>query len=399
MDCLHNVNSDLVQEQDETDATFERKLVRSDPITVARYYIHRFQALKTLLKNDRSILGKISDYFFITEFQNRGSQHDNGLLWIENAPILDHSLDQEIVNFVDAHISTNILDLPKSLREAQRHRHRKSCKRRSRDCRFGFPRPPFPYTVVIRPLKTRNTTLTKTHKKHRKKIDEALLTLQDDNHLTFDSWLLELEMTKKEYIEAFQYTITQPTIFLRRTTQDIKTNNFNIELSKLWTANTDIQFILNAHGAASYCTSYMTKNENTITKAIKDTLKECVAQNANTLQRLQQVGNTIINSQQISSQQAAYIALSLPLSTTSRQFVFINTCPLENRTLLLKRKKALQKLEPMSDDIFFEDAIKKYAERPSFLCTLCLAEFATEYNFATKYPKKISNLRILRHVR
>ena len=29
--------------------------------------------------------GKISDYFFVTEFQNRGNEHDHALFWIEGA--------------------------------------------------------------------------------------------------------------------------------------------------------------------------------------------------------------------------------------------------------------------------------------------------------------------------
>jgi rRNA processing protein Gar1 len=37
-----------------------------------------------LLKNDSSIFGKVIDVYFVIKFQNKGSEHDHGLLWIKN---------------------------------------------------------------------------------------------------------------------------------------------------------------------------------------------------------------------------------------------------------------------------------------------------------------------------
>ena len=106
IECL-NVLNPILQAHDESTSAYERRLIRSDPITCARYYVHRFEALKTLLKADPSILGPLADYFFVTEFQNRGSQHDHGLLWIKNAPTFGKDMDESIVAFVDQYITTD----------------------------------------------------------------------------------------------------------------------------------------------------------------------------------------------------------------------------------------------------------------------------------------------------
>jgi hypothetical protein len=62
-------------------------LIRKDPVTCNRYYRHRINALKHLICHDETLFGKVVDYYFVTEFQNRGSEHEHGLLWVEDAPI------------------------------------------------------------------------------------------------------------------------------------------------------------------------------------------------------------------------------------------------------------------------------------------------------------------------
>ena len=57
-------------------------LVRKDPVTCTRYYRHKTNALKQLICQDSTFFGKILDYYFVTEFQNRGSAHEHALIWI-----------------------------------------------------------------------------------------------------------------------------------------------------------------------------------------------------------------------------------------------------------------------------------------------------------------------------
>jgi hypothetical protein len=62
-------------------------LIRKDPIICTRYYRHRINALKKLISRDKIFFEKVSDSYFVTKFHNRGSEHEHGLLWIEDSPI------------------------------------------------------------------------------------------------------------------------------------------------------------------------------------------------------------------------------------------------------------------------------------------------------------------------
>jgi hypothetical protein len=68
-----------------------------------------------------SLFGYISDFFFITEFQNCENEHDHGLLWIKNAPMYGVHTNEEIEKFVDMYISCDVSLLPNPLQNAQQH--------------------------------------------------------------------------------------------------------------------------------------------------------------------------------------------------------------------------------------------------------------------------------------
>jgi hypothetical protein len=72
-------------------------LIRKDPVTCTRYYRHNVNALRQLICHDETFFGKISNYYFLIEFQNRGSDHDHKLLWIEGAPVYgnDNNVDTQ----------------------------------------------------------------------------------------------------------------------------------------------------------------------------------------------------------------------------------------------------------------------------------------------------------------
>ena len=104
----------------------------------------------------------------------------------------------------------------------------------------------------------------------------------------------------------------------------------------MWNANTDVKYILNAYVATSYCTSYMTKVDKSMTSAFRRIHKEHERSHIDAIKMICTLGNALLNIQQISSQQVVHIALSLPLTCSSRKCVFINTSPLEKCTFVLK---------------------------------------------------------------
>ena len=84
------------------------KLVQKDPVTCSRYFDHKVQEfLNTVLKSNCQPIGKVQDYFYRVEFQQRGSPHIHMLVWIENAPTLETNSEKEIVQFVDQYLTCN----------------------------------------------------------------------------------------------------------------------------------------------------------------------------------------------------------------------------------------------------------------------------------------------------
>ena len=108
------------------------KLVQKDPVTCLRYFDHRVQEfLNTVLKSSCEPIGKLIDYFYRVEFQQRGSPHFHMLVWIENAPTLETNSEGEIVQFVDKYLTCNTdNDKTANLVGLQSHKYFKTCRKR-----------------------------------------------------------------------------------------------------------------------------------------------------------------------------------------------------------------------------------------------------------------------------
>ena len=107
-----------------------QSLIKNDPVTCVRYYRHRMNALRQLITHDHKYYGELKDYFFVTEFQNRGSQHDHGLLWIKEAPVYGTNTNAEIEDFVDRYLSSDSRILANDLKTIQHHHHTRTCRKK-----------------------------------------------------------------------------------------------------------------------------------------------------------------------------------------------------------------------------------------------------------------------------
>ncbi len=99
-------------------------------------------------------IGEVLDFFCRVEFQQRRSSHIHGLFWIKNASKYGNNSDDDIANFVDSYVSCKAdTDELTDLVNLQRHRHSKTCKKKGhKACRFNFPLPPMPRTMILEPL-------------------------------------------------------------------------------------------------------------------------------------------------------------------------------------------------------------------------------------------------------
>jgi hypothetical protein len=65
-----------------------------------------------------TIFGPLLDFFLVTKFQNRGSEHDHRIVWAANAPTYGSEFNKIIDFFVDKYITCDSDKLTPNLCEA-----------------------------------------------------------------------------------------------------------------------------------------------------------------------------------------------------------------------------------------------------------------------------------------
>jgi hypothetical protein len=187
-------------------------LIRKDPVTCTCYYRHRINALRQLICHDEMFFGKISDYFFVTEFQNRGNKHDRTLLWIEGAAVYGVDNNLEIEQFLDKYITCNTDHLDPNFVKVHRHYHTRSCrKRKNSHCRYNFPIPPMRSTRIIEPDSLEDNVVVEKSKSLFSFLEQGGF----DEMMSFDAFLAHVNLSEDEYIQAIECTLRQPTLFLK----------------------------------------------------------------------------------------------------------------------------------------------------------------------------------------
>ena len=91
-----------------------------------------------------------------------------------------------------------------------------------------------------------------------------------------------------------------------------------------------------------------------------------------------------MNSVEISAQEAVYIVLQLPMRKSSRQVIFINTAPPEERVKLLKPMNEIEKMDDESEEVHSSGLLNRYMKRPSSLENVTLANWAALYDSPQK---------------
>ncbi|KAJ8018123.1 hypothetical protein HOLleu_44063 [Holothuria leucospilota] len=190
------------------------ELIQSDPVTCARhfdYIIRRF--INDVLLSSYHPVGEIIDHFYRVEFQQRGSPHIHMLVWINNAPMNENASNKEVALFIDKYITCN--NPPASEHHSlnlQLHSHAKTCREKVQGtCRFGFPIPPMPRTMILTPLEHNITSdkkekLTALYNKVKAYLND--LKLANDVTTTFQQMLEILGTSEDQYIQAIRSSLT-----------------------------------------------------------------------------------------------------------------------------------------------------------------------------------------------
>lgn len=131
------------------------RLIESDPAIVSRYFNKRRRHFIQHVLKEGCVLGDVTDYFGVIEFQQRGTPHLHMLLWVNDAPTNDESTTpsmESVVAYVEKYVHvSNGLQIAK---DRQQHKHTFPCRQPAKKgkCSFGFPKPPLWKTMILSPI-------------------------------------------------------------------------------------------------------------------------------------------------------------------------------------------------------------------------------------------------------
>ena len=385
-------------------------LLKQNPVTAARMFDHRWHSfLKDVIMSPAAPIGKISDYFYRVEFQNRGSPHCHCLFWVESAPQIDKDPDDKVVDFIDKYVSCELPssdddELCEIVNTVQKHstRHSKTCRKKNTECRFNFPRPPSCRTFIDRIVKPSQNQCN-TEQSHQpmteedevrklmtpdmaEKILKMLRTTLLNSDQTFESTeeLFESIGISQLLFEIANSQLTNKTsVVLKRKPGDIWINQFNKDLLRSWNANMDIQYIVDAYSCVVYIISYISKAEREMGLLLDCAQKEGHKGNLDAKAAFKSLGSVYLHNREVSAQESVYRLTGMHLKECSRKVTFIPTGEYPMRMSLplsvLRDRKRNDNNE--HNTIWMTSVIDRYKHRPQspLFQNMCLATFCSEY--------------------
>ena len=135
------------------------RIIMENPVIAATMFYNRVKSfISDVIRSPANPIGQVEDYYYRTEFQQRGWPHIHMVVWVKDAPKLDENTDDEVTEFVDQYISCESppetdSELHEIVNSVQVHtkKHTKSCRKTGKICRFNFPKPPSNRTFICRP--------------------------------------------------------------------------------------------------------------------------------------------------------------------------------------------------------------------------------------------------------
>lgn len=249
--------------------------------------------MKFLKFNNNVLGGKLQDYWWRIEFQNRGSPHLHMVVWIEGHPSLDTIEGiQKVDEVCSCRMPIEDTTLYQLVKKCQLHRHTHTCRKNdttSTTCRFNFPRQVCNETHLVAP-------------------------------------------TSEEFLRNGGRIC-----LMRRQITDRWVNNYNATLLGLWQGNMDIQPCGTNESIAYYIAKYISKSEPTdLDSGIRNAIQQIRQEETNLARKLFKICMRIMRERQISACECVFRLCHLSLRDSSRKTVFLNTRKAEQRYKVLK---------------------------------------------------------------
>ncbi|XP_016118254.1 uncharacterized protein [Sinocyclocheilus grahami] len=406
------------------------ELLRRNPVTAARMFDFRWHCfLREVLMSSSHPIGKIKDYFYRVEFQQRGSPHVHCLFWIENAPVIDKSTDEEVIQFIDKYVTCelpsqddSLLDIVTSVQQHSK-RHSKTCKKKNTVCRFNFPRPVSARTFICRGKsdvksqcnchadKTGNVTNEcacvnqgqTDFKINREKAGEILsaikkaLSEENCNYNSVEHLFKQLSINQSIFELAYKSFSRNTQVVLKREVNEVWINQYSKPLLKCWNANLDIQYVVDAYACVVYIISYISKSEREIGLLLSNAQREARKEgNVSAKEALKNLGSVYLHNRDVCAQESVYRLTNMHLKECSRKVVFVptgdNIIKMSLPLKVLRQKATSNNLT--TEVMWMTSIVDRYKNRPNDLNDLCMATFASEYRILSKNEKSKSPLKL-----
>ena len=100
----------------------------------------------------------------------------------EDITVLTKFIDE--FTTVSTHGPTVGEDIASQVQEVNTHHHTKTCFKKGSHCRFGFPRPPAPYTIISTPVGEMDAAdRKKLFKKHNDVLTKVMMVVETEEDL------------------------------------------------------------------------------------------------------------------------------------------------------------------------------------------------------------------------
>ncbi|XP_072023189.1 uncharacterized protein [Amphiura filiformis] len=376
-------------------------IIMSNPVAAAKLFQERLHTfINDVIMSPANPIGKVKDYFYRTEFQQRGWPHIHMVAWVENAPQMGEDPDNEVLEFVDRYISCEIPpetdpELHEIVTSVQVHskNHTRSCRKTGKTCRFNFPKPPSDRTFICTPTAERD----ENDEEHQETLDREtkaknmlnniweLLQNPDHDFADFYDVLCLAGIGQDEFEQALETLSKRQTMYLKRRLEDQWINNYNPDLIRCWNGNMDIQYVLDPYACVMYIVSYITKSEREMGDLLRNAQKEAGQGNNDAIQQLRKLGSIYLQNREVSVMGAVYLICSMPLRNSTRKVMFLQTA-LDGQRISLPLTQ-LQANAGNSEQVWQTTQIEKYLDRPSTqkYNNMCMATFySTHYQVSAK---------------
>ncbi|XP_061749313.1 uncharacterized protein LOC133547832 [Nerophis ophidion] len=397
------------------------ELLRRNPVTAARMFDYRWHCfLKEVLMSPSQPVGKIVDYFYRIEFQQRGSPHVHALFWIEGAPQIYKNTDLEVEEFIDKYVTCELPSADDTLSEVvssvQTHskRHSKSCRKNLTKCRFNFPKPVSARTFICKikecvcPKKRPGTEGDESSENRPKCtcfVDEgpkmpkevALMLLErvkramerEEPFGSAEELFASVGISQEVFEVAYRRLETKNKVVYRRGVNDTWVNQYNRNLLKCWNANLDISFVTDAYAVIIYIIKYITKSESEMGLLLSNALNEANRLgNLSAKDALKKLGSVYLHNRDVGAQEAVYRLMSMHLKECSRKVVFIptgnNIVRMSLPLSVLVQRASSEGLR--TENMWMTSVVERYKNRPDddVFEDMCIATFCSEYRVLYK---------------